>query len=270
MYGLRPMRLGEIFDAAIAITRAHAGRTFGLAAGLFSALAAAQWIDLLAVDLSQSTTPSAWGLFFAGTGRESPWFWLLVAGAVLVLKPFVYDAVHHELVEADLTDAPRLLRTITPLALSGTVYALATLVASGLLILPGLAVALAGAVSQPAVVNERQGPIAALRRSYDLVRHDIGRVIGFTAALWAFRIGAGLAIALVLPGVLPYSLQPNSTRLLAVFLSVAIASVVWPVTLAARAVLFTDLRVRAESLDVDLLISEATQMVDGRSRWAPS
>lgn len=270
MYGLRPLRLGEIFDAAIKITKGQPGRTFGLAGLIFFALAVFQWLDLLTVDLSRSTTPSLWGLFFAGTGRETPLFWLAVIIGLLFLKPFVFDAVHHTLIGTPPTPTRRLLRTIPTLALSGAIYTV--VVVAGLLffVIPGFIAALLGSVSQPAIVNERQTAIDALRRSTILVKSDIARVAGFTATLWCFRTLAGLALAVALPGVIPYSLQPNSTRLLAVVLTAIIASLVWPVTLAARAVLFTDLRVRAESLDVDLMISAATKHRDSRERWAPS
>jgi len=270
MYGLRPLRLGEIFDAAIKITKAQAGRTYGMAALIFSALALFQWLDLLAVDMSQDTTPSFWGLLFAGTGRETPLFWFAVIGGLLILKPFVFDAVHHTLIGVPVTPARALVRTVPTLALSGAIYAVA--VAAGLLLffIPGVIAALLGSVAQPAVVNEHQGALDSLRRSVSLVKTDLARVAGFTATLWCFRVLAGLAVALALPGVLPYSLQPNSTRLLAVVLTVIIATLVWPVTLAARAVLFTDLRVRAESLDVNLMIADATVARDTRERWAPS
>lgn len=270
MYGLRPLRLGEIFDAAIKITKAQPGRTFGPAALLFSSLAVLQWLDLLAVDMSRTTTPSLWGLFFAGTGRETPLFWAAVVIGLLALKPFVYDAVHETLIGTTPTPPRELLGRIPTLALSGAIYIVA--VAAGLLlfIVPGLIAAALGAVAQPAVVNERQDALDALRRSVDLVKTDFARVIAFTATLWCFRVMAGLAVALALPGFLPYSLQPNSTRLMAVALTVIIATLVWPVTLAARAVLFTDLRVRAEALDVDLLIADATMVEDTRRRWAPS
>lgn len=269
MYGLRPLRLGEIFDAAIKITKAHPLRSFGLAITAFSALTVIQWFDLLSVDLSQSTTPTVWGLLFAGTGRESPLFWLAVIVAILIIKPFVYDVVHHVMIGTPLTPARVLIGGIPKLALSATLYGALTALALGLLVLPGLAVALLGSVSGPAIVNENHGPVAGLRRSAQLVRTNLARVTGFAACVWLFRILAGLVIALVLPGVLPYTLQPNSTRLLAMLLTVFIGGVVWPITLAARAILFSDLRIRAESLDVDLMIADITATSDPRHRWAP-
>lgn len=269
MYGLRPLRLGEILDAAIKITKTNPGRTFGLAAATFSGLAVVQWLDLLSVDLSSSTTPSWWGLLFAGTGRESPLYWMAVVAGLTVLKPFVYDTVHHALVGTPLSETRDLMALVPRLAVSGALYALATAVATLFFVVPGFVIAIVGAVSQPSIVNERQGAVAALRRSLALVRTDLGRVAGFSATVWAFRVLAGLAIAWALPGVLPYTLQPNSTRLLAVTLTVIIATLVWPVTLAARAILFTDLRVRAESLDVDLMIAGITNTTDARRRWAP-
>lgn len=270
MYGLRPLRLGEIFDAAIKITKANPLRSYGLAFSAFGALTVIQWIDLLSVDLSRSTTPTVWGLLFAGTGYESPLFWLAVIVAILIIKPFVYDVVHHVMIGTPLTPARQLISDIAKTTLSAAIYAGLTAVGTALLLFPGVAVALLGSVSGPAIVNENHGPIAALRRSAQLVRNNIARVIGFTACVWLFRILAGLTIALVLPGLLPYTLQPNSTRLLAMLLTVFIGGVVWPITLAARAILFTDLRMRAESLDVDLMIAAVTASVDPHHRWAPT
>lgn len=115
-------------------------------------------------------------------------------------------------------------------------------------------------IAAPAViVAERAGPAAALSRSWALTRRNTWRCFGYLVLLLIFNLVVlGLPVA-VLQWVMVFLLTPQTA---AWFSAVVMGlnyflSILWtPLMVLALVLLYFDLRVRAESLDLDLRIKQ--------------
>ncbi len=118
------------------------------------------------------------------------------------------------------------------------------------------------ALAYPAVVVERAGPVAALRRSYRLVRGRFWPVGGtlFLALVIGALVGSLLAVPFSLPGAVV------GERLGAVLSTAgaALAAILTtPLSANAQTLLYYDARVRREGLDLE----RQTERMGGPSGW---
>jgi hypothetical protein len=121
------------------------------------------------------------------------------------------------------------------------------------------------AVAAPALLLENLGVFASLRRSYGLVRGNFWRVIGIgvLTAVIAYIIRQVFSIPFAVIGLGVTSFNQNSDQLSGVVTQVLIAdigtvlagAVLFPFTAGVTALLYLDLRMRREGLDVDLMRS---------------
>ena len=118
------------------------------------------------------------------------------------------------------------------------------------------------AVAAPALLLENRGVFAALARSYRLVRGSFWRVLGIgilTAVVAsflreAFSVPFSVIGSLVTSGQDPHAFTPGLIRLLITDIGVVAAgAVVYPFTAGVSALLYLDLRMRREGLDVDVM-----------------
>jgi hypothetical protein len=118
------------------------------------------------------------------------------------------------------------------------------------------------AVAAPALLLENLGVLAALRRSYRLVRGSFWRVfgIGLLTAVIAYIIRQLFSIPFALVGGLFSSFQGDDSfgailiQLLITDIGTVLAgAVLFPFTAGVVALLYLDLRMRREGLDVDLM-----------------
>jgi hypothetical protein len=118
------------------------------------------------------------------------------------------------------------------------------------------------AVSAPALLLEKLGPFAALRRSYRLVRGSFWRVfgIGLLTALIAYIVRQIFTVPFSLIGGVFTGFQGGKgfsgalIQLLITDIGTILAgAVVYPFTAGVAALLYLDLRMRQEGLDVDLM-----------------
>jgi hypothetical protein len=119
----------------------------------------------------------------------------------------------------------------------------------------------------PAIMLEQQGPVAALKRSWRLSKGHIWRCIGFVVLLTLFSslvIGLPLSMAQQMAMVF----MPAQISLVAMLGTIAgyVASILYqPIYATGVALLYFDLRVRAEAYDVALRVAalEAEVAQDG-------
>ena len=111
-------------------------------------------------------------------------------------------------------------------------------------------------VAGPAVVLERRGPVAACQRSRRLVRGSFWRVFGILAlsGLFVFVITAAISIPFEVVSTLvgsgdPFGVGPLTVSAIGATLAGTLTS---PFAAAVVVLLFVDLRVRREGLDIEL------------------
>jgi hypothetical protein len=149
----------------------------------------------------------------------------------------------------------------------------------GLLLLPTMLVLWTRlAFVGPAVVLERAGVLASLRRSWQLTRFSAGfwRVLGIrllttvlvslVAQVLVTPVSLGMFAALVAGGLSPDAIVTTQVLVSAV-VTLITAAATTPVTATVDTLLYVDQRVRTEALDVRLI-----QAVEGRAPlpWLPA
>jgi len=147
--------------------------------------------------------------------------------------------------------AATLRRTPTLLAVWAMVHVLEA-VATVALVVPGVLVAALCSVAVPVLVVEHCGPLAAINRSWRLTRTRFGSV--FWVVILIAVVDLVLATALGGVGFLvsPFDFAPAVSGVVVSAASVVTA----PFVAAATTLLYLDLRVRAEGLDIELGIAE--------------
>lgn len=268
---LRPLGIGEIVDGAVKLVRVDLRHLWGAAAGIFLPVALVQWWDLLDADLAGETTASGIAsLFLMGSGLEGWSFPVLVVLALIVLRPFVLHSADEVLFGRARATIPQVLHSLPKAALSSLLKT--PLIVAGALLggVPGIVVATRLAVVESTVVSEGTGPVAAIPRSYRLVKGRTFPILGTLTVLLLVRLGVALVLNGAAASGVFLDLQPAATRLFIVLATYLTAVMIWPVALAAKALVFADLRVRKEALDLDLLIGSLDQPGAGgpaAGRW---
>ena len=291
---LRPIGVGELLDGALGLIRSNPRTVLGLAA-VISALSAllqtfGMWAALASLNLTSLTVEPTGdveddltAVLSAGVAQILPtlaaaFLQVLASGLFIVL---VGAAVLGRKLDAGQTWQllkPRLLALIGVTVLLFLLVFVASLLIVGLIVLfvyafggwgavPAVVIGLAGflavayayvrlSIASPALVMERLGPIASLRRSWQLVRGSWWRVLGIT--LLASIITGLLSSVISVPVSLVATLATGfSESILPTVLAAGIATLVTgiitlPFTSAVTGLLYTDLRMRREALDIRL------------------
>lgn len=122
--------------------------------------------------------------------------------------------------------------------------------------LPGLAVMTLFLVTAPVIGVERLGPIAAMKRSWRLVRRRFWPVLGLALLSGLVATLFGYALGLV-PTVISLLVGTDGYGWLLTAASGIITSIItMPVVAGATVLVYLDLRVRTEGLDLELLAAE--------------
>jgi hypothetical protein len=281
----RPMPLSELLDELFRLYRRHFSLIVGVA--LLVALPGLVWS--LATGVYRLNSGSYTNLFTA-TGTSTVAFnsqefsnllgTLLLGGlGGLILLPFSLGAVYRAVTDVALgrpaTIGVVLRETLARywplLGLVGLffvfalVWAIAELIGLVLLVLPGLAVFCAAvyflvrwSLTVAAMMAEDIGPIRGLGRSWNLVKGQWWRTFGIlvivailqTIISYALFILFGLIAALFSTGDFQAALVQVGSTLLSALVS--------PITTIAVVLLYFDLRVRKEGLDLDQLAQQTT------------
>lgn len=254
---LRPMTLVDILDGALNVIRRMPRTVFLVSAVFVIPVQVLQaWANRNDVDdvvetfsnsLDSNTTPS----FGAGVAA-------IVATVLMSLALVFVAGALARVIAAWYTgrvvgpgDAVRSAVSRSGALLgSWLLVHLAEIAAGVLLIVPGVLVMTLFLVTAPALVVERIGGTAAMSRSRELTRRRFGAVLG--AALVIALVDNLLSMALgglsFLVGGLPLG------WVLAGAIQGAVALVTVPFVAAATVLLYLDLRIRTEGLDLELQV----------------
>lgn len=224
----------------------------GVVAGLLNLLV----LPFLAGAVSQIVSASYLGRRLgAGEALRATWsrFWALFGGWVVV---HVLELVG--LVVAGVV--------FVGLALSGSVVAGAAIgVLLALLVgLPVLLAAMALSVATaPAIMVERLGPVAGVRRSWSLVRRRFFPVLGIAllAGLVATVLGQILGFV---PTVLGLVIGLEGGWVLLAVGAIVTALITEPIVAIVATLLYFDLRIRFEGFDLEVMAAELASSTDSR------
>lgn len=254
---LRPLGVAEIMDGAVRLVRGNfrAALTISVPVAtvvtVFGAL-----LDSAAIGSGAASTP----LLFAGV--------LTQVFTATVLTGLLAPVFSGDLIGVALTARASLIRigraggTLALLALVVTVVE-----GAGLIVLGVGGVWLWGiwAVAAPACVLERTGVRGALGRSFGLVQNSFWRTWGIRALGWTLTSVLGLFITLPIEGLAALvtgSDPSNSNGILDPNVYVAIiaigtllsAALLAPISSAVDVLLYTELRMRREGMDIVLAL----------------
>jgi uncharacterized membrane protein YgcG len=265
-HDLRPLRIGEILDAGIKLFTRH-WRPLVL-----SVVGIVLPVQIISALVTASIAPEQFDFTTteSGVAQDEEAEFLVSQGIVVllgVLSALLATAVCFKAVadaylgvEPDWRRSLRFaVRRLGGLFVLSMAYVIVVALGLFLLILPGIWLAVAFAVSVPALLLERVGPFAALGRSFRLVR---GRWWATFGALLVGYVLVGIIAALVqgLIMVVPSVVADGNTLVGAVssVIGGTVAAVLTtPYSAAVIALVYFDLRVRKEGLDLQLIAEGA-------------
>jgi hypothetical protein len=141
---------------------------------------------------------------------------------------------------------------------AGTAATFALGIAAGLILVVLFTLGLAALFAVPAaVVVERLGPIAALRRSWGLASGAWGRVVGVVLVAWIIVMLPTMGLYAVGAGTGLFSLSETGMQnptwaVIESSASFLISALTYPFFVAATTLLYFDRRVRSEAYDLEL------------------
>jgi hypothetical protein len=266
---LRPLDIGQKIDAAIKLTT----RNFGTLAKIVLLVAAP--VQILTVIITLSTLPDDYtvGGFAGGTASPSDetiddvsaGYWVGI-GLIVLLSMFVYllttaacfKAIGHAYLGGRTTWQDSLgfgARRLHSVLWVSILQFLAVLGGFILLFVGSIWLAIAFSLALPALLLEDKRGTAALGRSYNLIKGRWWRTFGLLLAGYTLaQVIAGLAQGALELGIF---VAVGDESVLGVILSGLAALVglviTTPFIAALTVVLYFDLRVRKEGLDIQLL-----------------
>jgi hypothetical protein len=259
-YQLRPMSMGDIFDATFALYR----QNFALFAGISAVLGVPQAIlsAIIFVSRPSLTTTGADNTTQLDAGAA-----LLYGGLVLVslLVTFIFNTI----ISGALAQAISARYLGHPMTIEGAYQALgprvfarlifasllqSVFVAIGaiLLIIPGIYLYIRLLFTPQVIVLERTGIFGAFSRSGELVSGTWWRVFGISLVL-GIMVGIINGLAGQVPGTLLALIPWSGAHALGAFLSALVGVFVNPIQLGALTLLYYDLRIRKEGFDLEQL-----------------
>jgi hypothetical protein len=124
-----------------------------------------------------------------------------------------------------------------------------------LLLVPGIFLAVKWSMTFPAIVAERAGPFAALRRSWELTRGHWWRTFGtlLVVVLISFVLSIAILVGFGAAVATSDSISELAFAVLLTAVTIIVLAILYPLTAAVVTVLYYDLRVRNEGFDLQLL-----------------
>jgi hypothetical protein len=251
---LRPLRPLQLVDGGFAMLRARPWQVMTIAAVFVIPT------ELLGAFLQRGSSASVIDALNDSSGDQNSGLALPLTVQLIssLALPFVAVAMAR-LVVADrlgtVTTTGEALRSVWPRSwallaawfLIHVVYALG----SFCLLVPSVLMMGLTIVVAPVIALERLGPLAAIRRSQTLCRRRYWSCLG--VALLSAAVTGALSLALkALPDVLGLFTLGHWGWLLAGVTNAAITLVTAPVVAATAVLLYLDLRVRTEGIDIEM------------------
>jgi len=238
---LRPLTAGEILDGAFTLYRRHFSTLFATA--LLPLLPVILGWAAAAVLLRGASPDAVTGLVLLGT--------LYTGIATLFLRGALIYQLWQGITGGEVSRATGFARArvcFWSLVGAAFLYNFATGVGTLLCLVPGIVFYFLLFLSPQAVVVEGATPGVALERSWKLVRSDWLRVVGVLLV-------AG--IIYLVPFAVPVAADALSTEVgWLAFVSqsaqVLVTALAYPLVVAVSTLLYADLRVRTEALDLEI------------------
>lgn len=291
---LQPRSMGQILDQAIRIYRRNFLRFVGLVAIVQVPLALLQMglsyltLSGLLTGMLSPTSPTGYDYGVLGTGYLLGLLGSIITGACtqILLYGVAGGALSRCVVgqylgeSLTLTGALRRISRLVPRLIGAVAFALVISLAVGIWSIipcvgwlsgPGLVAFFFMAVVPliaPAVVIEGRPALPALRRAWDLVRRRFWWVLGFVLILYLFNLlvvgGPGAIVTAILQagaGGALASRDPNlaiAVQTVVQALATLILGLIYlPLHLTCMVLMYLDLRVRTEGLDLALQTARA-------------
>ncbi|HZC72758.1 MAG TPA: hypothetical protein VE442_18815 [Jatrophihabitans sp.] len=267
---LRPLGVGEILDGAVRLVWRNARAALSISVP-FAVVRAGigAWVTYAAIDSDSALTIGT-----AGTLLLSLMFGTLVAG---LLAPMLSSDLLGTQISAR-ESLQRVRRQVWPLIGLSLLVTLAEGAGLTACVVGGVWMWGVWAVAAPALVLERTGASQALSRSMALVRGTFWRVWGIRALGWLLTsVLSALfslpfqALASYISNSDPLDQSPSITHPGAYVVILAIggilsAAILQPVAAAIDLLIYTDLRMRKEGMDIVLTIPpESGPVTPGRA-----
>ena len=279
---LRPLGVGETLDVAIKLYRRNATTLWTIVALVVIPL------QILDVIIRRASLPSDVFLSngtlysFSGQGTGSVIVVVLASFLVAVATYIATGAVFEALISAylgrpttwrsSLAHAQTRAASLIWLAVLTTVFVMIGFI---LLVLPGIWLLVAISVAVPALMFEGVGGFGAMKRSMELVDGrwwaTLGRLLAAYVLLFAVLFGITALGSAIASGVTLH----NVTLFVALggLLNVIATILIAPFVAAVLTVIYIDLRVRKEALDIELVAREFSgpgSTVPAPSGFAPA
>jgi len=123
------------------------------------------------------------------------------------------------------------------------------------LVIPGLMVLALSSLTSPVLALEDAGPLAAIKRSWQLVRRRPAAVVGVIVLLAIVHYGVSQAVG-TLPALVALFIGPDRAWPLVAVSNLLTSIILIPVTAAAMCLTYLDIRFRTEGLDLRRRIHE--------------
>lgn len=264
---MRPLLVGEILGSAWRLYRAN-GRTL-----IRTVAAVILPMELLSLAVLLATFPDELDLGDAAFG-SFPDLEGLDDGTVAVFAVGQLAAVAISLISATLATAAAFravmgirlgaaadwrssldfaTRRVRPLVWLAVLQAVLLLLAFAALIVPGVWLYVAWAVAVPALLAEDRRGVDALRRSFRLVRGRWGHTAGVVILSTLIAVAAAFMIGVVFGGIVGGVEHDGLNVALSSVVNVVATVLTMPFVAAVTALVYLDLRVRGEGLDVEEL-----------------
>ncbi|HET8591760.1 MAG TPA: hypothetical protein VFM01_19130 [Nakamurella sp.] len=256
---LRPLSAGDLLGAGFGVVRRHLA-LLGPVSVLIGVLSSAVSLGILAG--TGSLTEYASGRWLddvmngATTSVPVPMLVAATLGTVVSVVGTIVvsglaaacagvDAMGRQSVPGALRE--RLAGRLPSLLLTSVLVGIAISIGLALVVVPGVLIYLAWALAAPAAAMERATPGTALRRSVRLTVGHRSRILGMTLLIGVIAFGIDVVVTSVIQAA-----AASMTAVAALVLSQAISAVLAALTTswigAVIALLYIDIRVRAENL----------------------
>lgn len=239
-YEIRALSGAEILDTSFRVLRNHFVLLVGITASVYLPLAIV--LSLIGEATERGPSDTAFMTVLVGIGA--------VAVLATIGGTLVFTAVTHAIAELYSGHTvtwrqalARAQREFVRVVGTTLLFALFCLLGFLLFVLPGVYLALSGAILWPVMLIERRFGMQAIRRSRDLMRGNLLRALGVLVVVWL--VSAAIGTGLTLPVAAIPSVQT------------AVSGLVQAVTTTYGAIvtvlLYFDVRCRKEAFDLEHL-----------------
>lgn len=262
---LEPMTVGGILDRAFRLYKDNFLRYVAIVAvieipiGLVLVVASALFYSGVPFDPEAAETPSAPNIAMMLVGMAGLLFAALLS---IIGQHLVNAALIKSVSESYLggdTTVVQAYRFILPrvgwLLLAAFLIIWATGLGMILCVVPGVLLALFFSLTMPAIVTEDLNTIDGMKRSWQLVSGNLGKVflVGLIVVLINLVIGALFLAAGALIGVFAPANNMAATQVVQHTINIIPQILTTPIAAAATILLYYDLRIRKEGFDLEML-----------------